>query len=293
MDLKQLELVRAICREGGFSNAARRLGMSQPTLSKSIARLEAGLGVRLFERTGGAASPTAYGLFLAERADDVLTSMESIARELHDWASGDSGKLRIGIGPATRVKPLPTILTVIRQAFPDLQLQIRQLAGPALAEAVVDGRFDIAFSYAGNASHFGELLRIQIFSDDIVAAARPDHPIFDVDAVTPAALLRYPIASLGVVASFREWLGILTPEQQRNVEAFICDDDELMRQQLIDTDYVAHGPAFLFADDIAAGRLRSRSIEWPERFECWMLTTRAHWRSPIIKTIADLARRAF
>ena len=74
MDLKHLEQIVAISRHGGFSGAARRLGMAQSTLSKNIARLEAKLGVELFARDGGAAQPTSYGRFLVARAEAFDTA---------------------------------------------------------------------------------------------------------------------------------------------------------------------------------------------------------------------------
>ncbi len=61
MELKQLEIVRAICAEGSFGNAALRLGVTQPTLSKAIAKLERELDVELFDRSGSAMSASIGG----------------------------------------------------------------------------------------------------------------------------------------------------------------------------------------------------------------------------------------
>ena len=68
MDLRHLEQIVAICRAGSFSGAAKALGIAQPTLSKSIGRLEAKLGIQLFERTNANARPTVYGQFVADHA---------------------------------------------------------------------------------------------------------------------------------------------------------------------------------------------------------------------------------
>jgi len=82
MELRHLEQILEICRAGGFSGAARRLEISQPTLSKSIARLETQLSVKLFERNGGAARPTAYGAFVAQRAEALLQGVAALSRDL-------------------------------------------------------------------------------------------------------------------------------------------------------------------------------------------------------------------
>jgi len=100
MDLKHLEQIVAISRHGGFSGAARRLGMAQSTLSKNIARLEAKLGVELFAREAGAAQPTSYGRFLVARAEAVLCDVEALNHDFDKLVHGERGRLRIGVGPA-------------------------------------------------------------------------------------------------------------------------------------------------------------------------------------------------
>src|SRR5260221_461039 len=88
IELKHLEHVLEICRAGSFSAAARRLRLSQPALSKSIARLESQLHMHLFERTGGAARPTQLAELIAERGRALLVSSNSLSRELEQRAGG-------------------------------------------------------------------------------------------------------------------------------------------------------------------------------------------------------------
>ena len=292
VELKQLELILLVVKEGGFGAAARRAGLSQPTLSKVVAKLEADLGVPLFERDSGSARPTPYGEFLVDRAREVLAMVAGTEREIRQWASGDSGKLRIGVGPATRLRPLPQLMALLATTHPQLRLEIGQMSGPALAKGVASGRFDLAFSYAGNAAGFGDLLRIKIFDDDMIVVARPDHALWQRERLDPATILDYPLASTGLTPMFHAWAGPLRGVQQRNAEGFITDDFGLIPGLLVRSDFVSHGPAFLFAEAVRGGLLRAAMIEWPERFECWMLTTPAHWRSPLVRRIAELARDA-
>ena len=121
MELRHLEQIVAICRAGSFSAAAKALGISQPTLSKSISRLEAKLGVQLFERSSTNNRPTAYGQFVADHASSLLQSVTTLGHELEQMAKGEAGLLRIGVGPATRLHPLPKVIGKAARAFPRLQ----------------------------------------------------------------------------------------------------------------------------------------------------------------------------
>jgi DNA-binding transcriptional LysR family regulator len=190
MELRHLEQILEICRAGGFSGAARKLQISQPTLSKSIARLESQLSLKLFERTNGAARPTAYGAFVAQRAEALLQGVASLTRDLEQLARGEEGRIRIAVGPATRVKPLPQLMRLVAVRFPKLQVETVQETGTGVLKALSEGRVDIAFGYSEHAARYGELIRKKLFEDTIVLAARRGHPALDLRGATPALLLR-------------------------------------------------------------------------------------------------------
>src|SRR5215472_122635 len=146
MELRHLEQIVAICRAGSFSAAAKALGIAQPTLSKSISRLETKLGVLLFERTNANARPTVYGQFVADHAASLLGNVTSLSHELEQMARGEAGLLRIGVGPATRLKPLPKVIQRAARAFPRLQI-VTRYAGPnvMMMRALRAGSFDLIF----------------------------------------------------------------------------------------------------------------------------------------------------
>jgi len=292
MDVKQLQLIALIVSEGSFSAAARRAGLTQPTLSKVVSRLESELGARLFHRESGSTRPTDLGRLLAERAQAITTMLEETERDarLHD--AGKFGQLRIGVGPVTRIKPLVQLVPLMLEEHPGVRVRIVSSSGPALAEGVAKDRFDVAFSYSGNAIRFGDLLRIKIFEDDIVVAGRANHPIWKNGPIDPAAILKFPMASSGLVPAFFTWSGPLTQHQQRNAQSFITDDTDLIHALLATGDHLSYGPAFMFADAARMGQVVTHPLAWPERFECWMLTTVAKWQSPLIRSIAALAKQA-
>lgn len=292
MELRHLEQILEICRAGGFSGAARKLQISQPTLSKSIARLEAQLSLKLFERTSGAARPTAYGAFVAQRAETLLQGVAALSRDLEQLARGEEGRIRIAVGPASRLKPLPELLRRIAVRFPKLHVETIQETGPGVMKALHDGRVDIAFGYSEHAARYGELIRKKMFEDAIILVARPGHPALELADAGPRDLLHWPIALPNVLPGVEAWAGEMSREEAENLKAFISDDYSLIIQRALDTDAIAMGASFLFESHLRDGRLAAVSSTLDVPYACWMLTTAERWRSPLIKAMAELSKAA-
>lgn len=292
MELRHLEQILEICRAGGFSGAARKLQISQPTLSKSIARLEAQLSLKLFDRNGGAARPTAYGAFVAQRAETLLQGVAALSRDLEQLARGEEGRVRIAVGPASRLKPLPELLRRVALRFPKLHVETIQETGPGVMKALYDGRVDMAFGYSEHAARYGELIRKKLFEDAIVLAVRPGHPALAMTGAGPRELLAYPFALPNVLPGIERWAGDMTREEADNLRAFVSDDYALIIQRAIDTDTIAMGASFLFEPQLRDGQLKIVSSTLDVPYACWMLTTAERWRSPLIKAMAELSKAA-
>jgi DNA-binding transcriptional LysR family regulator len=292
IELKHLEHVLEICRAGSFSAAARRLRLSQPALSKSISRLESQLGLHLFERTGGAAKPTELAELIAERGHALLVSSNALSRELGQRASSVSGRLRIGVGPTTRLKPLPQVVRGVLTRFPDIKLEANLDNGLAIMRGVDQGRYDVAFGYSENAEAYGDLIRVKIFEDQAIVVVRPEHPAASANAPLSASeLLQHPMASVGVTSSFGAWIGDLSAAEARNVDAYVSNDVDMLKANF-PANYTLRGARFVFADDLASGKLVEVPVQWQSIYHCWMVTTPENWRLSVVKAVADIARES-
>jgi DNA-binding transcriptional LysR family regulator len=290
MELRHLEQIVAICREGSFSGAAKMLGISQPTLSKSIGRLEARIGVKLFERSNANARATIYGQFVADHASALLQSVTALGHELEQMARGEAGLLRIAVGPATRLHPLPQIIPKIAQAFPQLRI-VTRYAGPNLMmRALRAGKFDLVFCNREIATTQDDLIRVKIFEDRYIVVARPDHPALRAAPLSASEFMRLRLASAGITPDFRIWLGGVSDQQTRHLEAFLSDDYDLVRGMALESELVARGPRFVFKAELERGELVELALDSDFQYECWMLTTNALWRSPIVKAVAGFAK---
>jgi DNA-binding transcriptional LysR family regulator len=292
MELKHLEQILAICEAGGLSKAARRLRISQPSLSKSVAKLESELGVQLFNRSDGGVTPTIYGRYIADRSENLLTTIAALSLELKQMARGEAGKLRIGSGPASRIGLLPAVLDAVGKKFPHLQVEAKFIDLPATMRALRAGDLDIAFCTSEVAVAHEDFIRVRIFEDRNITVVRAGHPAITKAALTPAALMEYPIASSGMIPSFSVWTGECSPEQLKNVKAFQSDDYNLIKARALSSDTVARGPRFVFDAELRKRDLVELATTWQSHYECWMLTTRALWQSPVVRTIATSAKAA-
>src|SRR5436190_20815195 len=95
MDLRQIEYVGAVARTMNFTRAAVELHVAQPALSAAIRRLETELGVQLFRRTSRRVELTDAGVAFLERSRHVAVEIERLGEEMHAYARGVVGRLRI------------------------------------------------------------------------------------------------------------------------------------------------------------------------------------------------------
>ena len=146
-DLRLLEFVVALGRHRHFARAARALAVSQPTLSRGLARLERDLGVKLFERTTRSVEPTALGLAFLDRAALVLRDAASLG-DL--GAAGDElhpGHVTVGAGPyALELSVLPAVAR-LTERHPRLGIRIIEGHWRALPDLLLQGTLDFAVMY--------------------------------------------------------------------------------------------------------------------------------------------------
>jgi DNA-binding transcriptional LysR family regulator len=123
-NLRELEAVVAIARRGTFRAAAIDLGMSTTALSHTISRLEAALGVRLFNRTTRSVSPTDAGRIFMQQVAPSLQNLHAALDLVRSQRETPSGTIRINAAPfAARAIISPLVLEFLRR-YPDMNVDI-------------------------------------------------------------------------------------------------------------------------------------------------------------------------
>jgi DNA-binding transcriptional LysR family regulator len=143
MDLRQIGYVEAVARNANFTRAAAELHVAQPALSVSIRRLEAELGVRLFERTSRRVSLTPAGRAFLDRAARVTRDVDALASEMREYASGFRGRLRLSAW--YHVEPdLVDFMRDFTAANPLVEVSVQELPAPDTLAALRAGDIDVA-----------------------------------------------------------------------------------------------------------------------------------------------------
>ena len=141
--LKQLRYFDALSRELHFGRAAEQCSVTQPALSMQIHELEETLGLTLVERTRSGVQLTGKGAELAERSARILGQVRDFVAYAHHSNRMLTGPLRFGVIPSVAPYMLPPLLPLVRQAYPDLELFVRETQTAPLMDELLDGKLDV------------------------------------------------------------------------------------------------------------------------------------------------------
>jgi DNA-binding transcriptional LysR family regulator len=142
-DLRQLRYFIAVAETLSFTQAARRLHISQPPLSQQIRALEQDLGVRLFDRTKRRVELTEPGRLFLDEARKVLAQADAARLSVADAAAGYTGRLRLAYPSSVSFHPvLPRTLLKFSEAAPGVQVELSEMYTDAQYGALSTGQID-------------------------------------------------------------------------------------------------------------------------------------------------------
>jgi LysR family transcriptional regulator, hydrogen peroxide-inducible genes activator len=173
VELEQLRQFLKVAELGNFTRAAEAVGLSQPALSRSIARLEEELGQPVFERQTRHVTLTDAGRSLFARAQQILALADDAKAEISD--DGQTGRIRIGAIPTIAPFFLPRFLQDFRRAFPRATVMVEEEITGNLLHKLADGVIDLALLVRPvEAKH----LRLEdLFEEELLLVTSPDHPL--------------------------------------------------------------------------------------------------------------------
>lgn len=199
MNARQLEIFRAIMRDGSVTAAANSLGVSQPAASKVLHHLESQLGYKLFERIGGRLLPTMEAHLIFEDADRVFRELEVLKHLTRTIGERKLGLLRIGASPPVIYSILPQALLDFRRDHPTVKVQLHALPKKEVAEQLTIGNIDLALTLS---SIQAPTVRSEILANvPLVAVMKGDDPLAQQLTVSPQDLVGRPLISYDSNAS--------------------------------------------------------------------------------------------
>jgi DNA-binding transcriptional LysR family regulator len=141
MERRQLEYFVGIVEYGGFSAAARALHVAQPSLSRSIGKLEHELEVTLFHRVGRTAVLSAAGEALADRARLVLRDLDALRAAARSLGEGVAGRVEIAATSSSGLEPVTGVIAELRERHPGITVSTTSaLSAVEVVAMVLQGR---------------------------------------------------------------------------------------------------------------------------------------------------------
>lgn len=188
MNTESLKHLVAVIDTGSFSEAAAKLGISQPAVSLSIKKMEKDLGVRLLTRTSSGYLPTREGSTVLQYAREMITAENRLVSAVDRLKGEASGRMLVASSTIPGEYVLPLILGEFKERFPGIELMFEISDSRRVLEEIAGGRVEIGFT--GLQEKSGELAFERICPDALVVVAPPGHPLSAEASIAPAQLLK-------------------------------------------------------------------------------------------------------
>lgn len=175
LNLQDLKYLVALAEHRHFGRAAEACNVSQPTLSSQIRKLEENLGVTLLERTNKRVELTPVGTQVLTHAQEALAQareMEAVAQAARDPLVGP---LKLGVIPTVAPYLMPLILKPLRTSYPGLSIELWEDQTRMLIDGLRNHRLDAAL--LATVTDAPEITEIELFSEPLLAALPPQHPL--------------------------------------------------------------------------------------------------------------------
>lgn len=268
IELRHVRHLLAVASHPTVQAAADALHLTQPALTKSIARFEEALDAKLFDRRGRRLVLTELGERLVGRGEALLRHVRELEEEVALWKGVGTGEVAIGVDPEAELSLLPAVLEAFVPAHPGVQVTLRSGHTDALLPLLHSGELHFLVADSELAQGRDDLEVRTLAADPIAAALRPAHPLARRRKPTPADLAAYPIAGASTAPRFERWSSerIRRAGAEPLVPALVCDNYEVLVRLAERSDTIVFGPRALLEAYEPAGRLvvMSWPLEGPE-----------------------------
>jgi DNA-binding transcriptional LysR family regulator len=217
LDLGDLRAFVAVAERGSFHAAATDIHISQPALSRRVAKLEATLGVRLLERTTRKVELTTVGRDFARKARELLNGLDQSLLGISEIAERMSGEVTIACVPSAVRYFLPQVLQQYHEKYPRILLRIADDGAGDVLSSVVRGDADFGINYVG--AHEPNIDFEPVLKEAFVVACRKDHALAKRRKVSWAELGKYDYMTVAKASGNRFLLDLAladTPGRPRS-----------------------------------------------------------------------------
>lgn len=290
--LTEMEAFATVVDQGGFTDAARKMGISKSAVSKHVSSLEGRLGARLLNRTTRRVSPTEIGLAYYDRARRVLNDAGEADALVSSMQSAPSGLMRISVATDFGVNHLSPILGQFLHEYPDIT--VNMVLNNRYVELISEG-FDLAIRIGDLEDSSLRARKLAETSKRMIASpgyfqkyGRPQK----IDDLNEHKLLHYSNQSSGNVWKLRAPSG--EKRQVRTAGWLSVNDGQSLLNAAIAGLGIAYLPDFLYADAMKQGLVEEAIPDLPvENLGIYAVYPPGRFTQPKVRAFIDFLVRHF
>ncbi len=281
----QLRALIAIVQTGGYSLAARKLGLAQPTIYRAAKDLEARTGLRLFQRSDKSVVANKAAQQMARYAALIFAEIRQGLEEVHEEQGHMQSRVSVGCLPLARVELLPLAVTQLLQTYPDASVSI--LDGPysEQLQALRYGQIDWIIGALRKPPPTSDIQQQHLFDEPLVIVVRTGHPMLTRATPKPVALAQLewivPAKHTPARALFHDFFSkhdVATPRKVIECSSLITT-----RGLLHDSDRAALLSPSQVRRDIATMQLAILGKPLPNTCRSIGVTVRKDWEPTIVQ----------
>lgn len=173
IDLRQLSYFVAIAETGTISSAARKVGISQPSLSEALTKLEQQLSVKLVVRNGRGTQLTEAGAALARYSSDIFRNLDLALEEVRHLGGEARGPVAVGLPPSIALLLSVPLAETVRQELPSVKLRLTEAMSGYVLDWIKNEHIDLAVLYQGQDCR--HLDSHPLMTEELFVVAAPDN----------------------------------------------------------------------------------------------------------------------
>lgn len=259
-ELESMRVFLTVAELGSFAGAARQLGMTPASVTRTIASLEDRLGVQLLVRTTRQVSLTSAGAVYAARVAPLSEGLARAAEETREAQGIASGDIRISAPLSLGLKVLPPLLSKFVALYPQTHVS------PTLSDSFVDileGGYDLAIRISGPPDDKSTIWR-KICEVQRALVASPAYLAARGTPLSPDDLSGHACLSYRPDARDEVWELSRGPSRRthRAAGAFSANNGDMLARLAVNGEGIALLPRFIAADDLATGKLVEVLADW-------------------------------
>lgn len=288
MDIRQMRQLAAIRTYGSLAKAAQALGVSQPSLSTAMARLEDQLKVKLFERSAKGSLLTPIGELIVERAGKVIAETEEMLRDASLVAGGEAGEIRIGVSTILRETFLGRLIRDLANTYPALGMSVVVSDRDWFVPLLRARELDVAICAYGADLATSEFVATGILDANACAVAAPAHPLAAETSISIERFAQFPSAG-SIHTQFTNAALLAAADEPASLLHYRSNDYAPLIELAMAGHTTLIAPRFVLQPYVRDGRLRLLALDWSFRVSFVAITTRPAAYSPIVGQVIERA----